>query len=66
MNSQSNGHGEYKIVLVGSVNSDLKAFHQQLMEKEREPPSSRPFKSFMIDYARIRTVSVKSFTGFLC
>jgi hypothetical protein len=23
MNSQSNGHGEYKIVLVGSVKSDL-------------------------------------------
>src|SRR5262245_45311922 len=37
MNSQSDGHGQYKIVLVGSVKSDLTDFHQEMMQEGRGP-----------------------------
>lgn len=33
MSSQGNGQGYYQVVLVGTVNSDLKHFHEELTDK---------------------------------
>ena len=33
MSSANNGHTEFKIVLMGTVKSDLKRFHQELMHQ---------------------------------